>query len=240
MMKKLSNTEFYSIKSELEQCINIKNIENFNEKLSKLLRYTSLSHSIIYCRQEHVNIINEFADNLTFKPNLKFNNVPEYFIKSLLLYKIRPTNPTGVEYLKALKKEEIKEILYNFYTLFPMMKSNIKRTLLPDMERFYHALYLTQLVYFSGADLYPTASHKLLYIIKRYLKRNNIKHCENLLIKTTKLAYEVINKKECKTPLDFVTMPIRYVYLLNLSTLFNINELPDKYKKVLMQKMLSI
>ena len=245
VMNKIVKFKAYKTKIQLQDFINVENIEDFDIKLYKLLLYPSLLDSIKRCNIENVPIINEFSDNLYLNKEYKARFLLSRFINTLLLYKIRPTNSVGVDYLSELDQNEIKYLLNSFYLTVPITRRYINKVLLPNSTRFYLALYLRQLFYLSKVGISIEARLALTNTIKRYLnyiytKKNNIFICENIIIKASKLSYKIFYKEECNNPLEYVDPYLKYLYVTYRSNLFDKNSLPDKYKRFLMNKILSI
>lgn len=244
-MNKKVKSWAYDAKTQLQNFINVKNIKDFDNKLNKLLLYPSLMDSIKYCIKENVPIINEFSDNLYLNKEYMVRLSVNRFINTLLLYKIRPTNSVGVDYLSELDQNEIKYLLNSFYLTVPITRRYINKVLLPNSTRFYLALYLRQLFYLSKVGISIEARLALTNTIKRYLnyiytKKNNIFICENIIIKASNLSYKVFYKRECNNPSEYVDPYLKYLYVTYRSNLFDKNSLPDKYKRFLMNKILSI
>ena len=219
------------------------NIKDFDNKLRILFGGGIYSYFIKDLLQKHPSIIKEFSDSLIIdKINQElmysYFNYINIFILTLFVYKIRPSNIIAKKELQDLNKENIKKLLENFYVSIPITTYYFTKEFFSDNDRFCVALYLKQLMSLCCVKLSQKAKQQIMYIMKTYLKSNNIKDCEYILLNLTAQAYEVVNKKKCSNPKRYISDDIKYVYLCNNSTLFSIDEMPSNYKKYFMKRML--
>ena len=229
----------------LNKLIDKSNVKDVDNKLQILFKDSTYFYFIRDIIKTHPSIIKVLSDSLIINKinqELSYNCLSsiDTFILTFFVYKVRPTNATAKKELQALKKSDIKKLLENFYTNIPITTHYIPKMFLSDMDRFYVALYLKQLIGLCGVKLSQKTKRQIICIMKTHLKNNNIKDCEDILLNLTAQAYEVVNKKKCSNPKRYISDDIKYVYLCNNSTLFNIDDMSSNYKKYFMKRMLSL